>query len=257
MLVYIVSLKRAIDRRVPIEQHYKESGLEYKLFDAVDGLGEINLIPTKLQNLLLIHYRNRLIPYHTKRINQCHGHPPSYGTLGASLSHMEIWQKLLLDDDHQMYLIVEDDCYVYNFDKLKDMISKLPSADSFDIAILHKPCWPNYIDPPKEIDSEYFRETSRMSFDCCIYILTKRGAGKLIYNLNFGVSKGPDDNISEWCSNETKKRILIAKEPFLYQHPTFNSITHRSDEPHSDPRYDKEFSSPNYRSIDDFYQRYF
>lgn len=106
--IYIVNLKRRKDRRENMERQLKLSGIDsYEFFEAVDGK-ELNAS----SELFSLFERN---DFNYKK-----------GVIGAALSHIHLWNKLINDTENEFYIILEDDIvFCDNFKKYLGDVCKL------------------------------------------------------------------------------------------------------------------------------------
>lgn len=107
MKIIVVSLARSADRRKNIIAHLNERGVDYEIFDAIEGA----LLP---QEEIEKYCDMEAIEKNAKWLNR--------GTIGACLSHYFIF-KSIVDRNLPSACIIEDDIIVdKNFDKLLDKI---------------------------------------------------------------------------------------------------------------------------------------
>jgi glycosyl transferase, family 25 len=85
--VFVISLSRAVDRRLAIRNHLCEVGVQYELIDAVDGKS------ISQQNLVHLVAPGRTM------------HP---GAVGCYLSHLQVYERMR-EENTQVALILEDD----------------------------------------------------------------------------------------------------------------------------------------------------
>jgi len=91
--IKVVNLKRRPDRREESVVKFTAAGFqasEYAFVDAVDGA---KIVPTP----------------QLKRLFQGNDFGSRRGVIGCALSHYILWKELLLDSDHEFYLVMEDD----------------------------------------------------------------------------------------------------------------------------------------------------
>ena len=92
--IFIVNLKRAVDRKKQIQQICKEYNLNVEFIEAVDGS-------------LLNKEEIECVYSETKTIEKI-GRSLSKGEIGCALSHLAIYQKMLKENIKQA-IIFEDD----------------------------------------------------------------------------------------------------------------------------------------------------
>lgn len=91
--VYVISLARAKERRARLASEFERVGLDYTIFDGIDG----ELSSKELLDNFDIHAWSRNM-----------GGPLSLGHLGCYMSHVQLWGRVATRDD-AIALICEDD----------------------------------------------------------------------------------------------------------------------------------------------------
>jgi GR25 family glycosyltransferase involved in LPS biosynthesis len=92
---FVINLESRPDRKQAMEKQLASVGLEgVEFFKAVDGS---QLEPS-----------DRL-----RRLFYLNDFESRSSTIGAALSHLSLWQQLILDPDHDFYLIMEDDVQLH------------------------------------------------------------------------------------------------------------------------------------------------
>ncbi|CRK88475.1 CLUMA_CG002249, isoform A [Clunio marinus] len=95
--IYMINLKRRSERRVKMEQSFKELGIDYTYLEAVDG--------KTLTDEVLIQKGINLLPEYA---DPYHKRPMTMGEIGCFLSHHTIWQKMI-EKGQEEVLVLEDD----------------------------------------------------------------------------------------------------------------------------------------------------
>lgn len=133
----IVNLKRSVDRRDYVTKQMQNAGVtNYKFIEAVDGL--TLELTEDLQKLF------KGNDFGSKK-----------GAIGCTLSHMNIYKKLLLDRDNDYYIVFEDDVYLpSNF--LNNVSSMLKKAADYDLIFL------GYIIWDEKLKKEYNPSSKKM-----------------------------------------------------------------------------------------------
>lgn len=138
--IYVINLPRRQDRRERIEATLEEMGVDFRIFDAVDGTTIDEEYLKKLGIKSLPDYKD---PYS--------GRPMNYGEIGCFLSHYFIWKDVktpqtlfisiyfkfktknikndfkVIEKKHKQVLVFEDDArFVLNFKNiLSDLFQKV------------------------------------------------------------------------------------------------------------------------------------
>ena len=93
--IFIINLKRDVDRKIRMEEQLKKHDLQnYTFFEAIDG-----------QNEDLSKYDFKVIP---EWYDPTHKKIMTKGEIGCALSHYKIWEKIAVGDFENV-LILEDD----------------------------------------------------------------------------------------------------------------------------------------------------
>lgn len=93
MKIFVINLKRSVERRALVESQLQERALEYSIFEAIDGHSLSDSDVTRLCDANAVHQYSKFL---TK------------GLIGASLSHYGVQQKIL-EEDLDKALVLEDD----------------------------------------------------------------------------------------------------------------------------------------------------
>ena len=118
--IWVVNLKKSIDRRKYITKHLDELGLDFQLIEAVNGH---NLTGKKLS--ALYNAQDAL-----RRIRR----EMSPGEIGCSLSHLKIYQKMI-DEDVEEVIVLEDDAEI-NRDFLEILQRKIDFPPDRELLLL-------------------------------------------------------------------------------------------------------------------------
>lgn len=159
--IYIINLKREHKRKKNIIQKLKSIGIyNYYFIDAIDG-NNIEDINFKVMD-------NWLDPVE-KRVINC-------GEIGCFLSHHKVWCKIV-DDEIERAIILEDD-NVFNtgFNETMEYILNIDSNlyDLFYISRIKNNA------EKREYNINGFISVPTYSYNCNAYMLTLRGAKKLV-----------------------------------------------------------------------------
>lgn len=121
----IINLARRRNRMIQFSNHYFLP-IQYEIFDAIDGK---NLDARKLHKDGIIgdYGLQSIINIASGKSKKFHHELCTIGAVGCSLSHIQIWQKIV-SENIQKCLIFEDDAWVINADMdiIDANINKLP-----------------------------------------------------------------------------------------------------------------------------------
>ncbi|MBA0165890.1 MULTISPECIES: glycosyltransferase family 25 protein [Pectobacterium] len=163
MKAFVVNLERDKIKRNKVESECRKAGLDYEIFNAVDGrvLGK-NEIDAKVHHVS--------IKYLSK------------GEIGCSLSHQKIYKKIL-DDNIDYALILEDDVEISNsIGNFLDLFSKSDKKNQGDVFLLY-PSGVKIINKKIKISKDFVFYEAYNSSCTHGYIISKKGAKKLA-NIN-------------------------------------------------------------------------
>ena len=122
---YVVNLDRSKERYQKIKPLIDYLNFPYKRFSAVDG------------SALSDEEFNKLVDF--KTYNNLMGHLPKKGTIGCSLSHINIWKEFL-KSDYSYALVIEDDVQFAPSDlqqAVKNVLSHKKIWDVCSFELLH------------------------------------------------------------------------------------------------------------------------
>jgi GR25 family glycosyltransferase involved in LPS biosynthesis/glycosyltransferase involved in cell wall biosynthesis len=128
----VVNLKRRSDRWDNFINRYKNLGINFERFDAVDG--KDLKMTDELKKIFEIDPN-----YKPKRHNITHGYRA--GVLGCAMSHINLWKELAEDnscDDNTCYLIIEDDVDIQNnfMNEWNKIYSEIKDDKEWDLIFL-------------------------------------------------------------------------------------------------------------------------
>ena len=190
-----------------------EIGLDVEIYNGVYGK-DIKIYNTDKDNLKILYHNNRSILYDTtKRIN---GEIMGLGELGCAWSQINIYNKLLYDNEYDQYLILEDDAFLLkNINELRELLLNLPNY--FDLCNIGYSDW-NPFERSSKIN-DYFYNINKNYFNrCTSYILSKTGAQKILsYNNRVEIMenyriKYSDENV---ISSPTNNCITLPADDLL------------------------------------------
>ena len=96
--VFVISLRRAADRRADISARLQKAGFQYEIADATDGAAESRAAIESKEGIKI-----------DDRLYQlCRGRALSPGEIGCYLSHYKLWQRIAAEKP-QCALVLEDD----------------------------------------------------------------------------------------------------------------------------------------------------
>lgn len=179
--IFIISLKRAQERRANMIKKMKEINQNYIIFDAVDGKNMNN-----------------------NQKNMCNKFEKlSDGEKGCFLSHYLLWKKIL-ESGYETVIIFEDDAEIINIEDFKNIQQFLiPDYDAIFLGF----CYEQYNKKVKELKKYSIYKTNKVLCTHA-YILTKNGIKKMLdYLDNQKTWNYPVDHVVNKIDNFNKYLI--------------------------------------------------
>ncbi len=195
--VFCVNLKRRNDRKEIMTKLFEEHGLPYRFFEAVDGS---SVIPTP--DICNLFYGNDF----NSRV----------GEIGCALSHKEIWEQIVQQNEYESFLVFEDDIEFHHEAKkyLKEIENILEHLE-YDLCYISYHTWESKRQehfPGLEINSEgHIRYQNDLSIKLKLlnkdhyvggtfaYYISKQGAKKLLNYIDLNGIKHGIDFVMKIC----------------------------------------------------------
>jgi glycosyl transferase family 25 len=121
MIIKVLSLKKAIDRRKFIENQLNELGLTYEFADAVDP-------KTCSKDILEI--------FSSSKYQSIYNKFPNFGDIGPSLSHYLLRKDFSKNENHNIFMILEDDAKILCTKEELFSTIKIFENSKFDVLLL-------------------------------------------------------------------------------------------------------------------------
>ena len=165
--IYMINLKRRVERRLKMETTLKELGLDFTHLEAVDGKLLTDEVLIQKGITLLPEYAD---PYHKRSMTM--------GEVGCFLSHYAIWQKMVeLNQDE--VLVLEDDIRFEPFftDRAEQLMEEARMIGGWDLIYFGR----KRLQENEEFlpNSENFVKVS-YTYWTLGYVITLEGAKKLL-----------------------------------------------------------------------------
>ncbi len=167
--VFVISLKRSVDRRAMLTKQMKHLDIKFNFFEAVDGrsLNDIDL---------------RVVDFPLAK-NFC-GHDLSMAEVGCALSHIRLYE-MIVAKKIERCIILEDDIHLHMH--FKSIVESIIQSNQADIVFLHHgkaKYWPLLKSLPEGYRLALYMTPSKKSKRAIIsaagYMLTLAGAKKLL-----------------------------------------------------------------------------
>ena len=181
-------------RRQQVKQEFGSHYININIFPAVVGK-EIKISDTSVDHLKVLDYRGSTILYDSsKRINK---KIMSKGELGCSMSHIGLYSQLIKDDDNEAYFIFEDDAiFAIPFNLFTEYMNDLPPFDSFDVCTFAIDIMWYKLEFTEKINPHYTHIKKQYFNAAYSYIVTKRGASRLLDYCHYQPNIPADDLLS-------------------------------------------------------------
>jgi GR25 family glycosyltransferase involved in LPS biosynthesis/tetratricopeptide (TPR) repeat protein len=178
-IINIINLNRRQDRKEKMIHQMNQANItNYEFFDAIDGKNtEPSMFIKKLFEKNNINYRK--------------------GEIGCALSHYKLWHKLINDDEHNYYVVLEDDVsIVNNFNSVLQKSIDIVSKNTIEYALIGG-CHIHDKYTDIDIDNIKFNKIREAGWNCTYgYIISKSACYKLVKNIQTNGIKMAIDHTS-------------------------------------------------------------
>ncbi|WDE99161.1 glycosyltransferase family 25 protein [Lentisphaera profundi] len=164
---YVLSMEKEIERRASLVCSLKDLGVDYELFDAVDGkqIGEDH------PEYHLVNDSSRPDLY--KRILNA-------GEKGCFISHYRLWKKLIDSDDEWMCVLESDAQPMSSFKQVLKSLSESGQNTEY-VMLNYSKCWPSHFGRHELVDNyNLVRFANKRTYFTSAYLLRRSGAQKLL-----------------------------------------------------------------------------
>lgn len=219
----VISLPHEYERRIHIKKEMEKCDIsDYTIINGVNGndIQEITIIPPYISKIV---YNNQTRTYDSRlRLN---GNGLKKGEMGASWSHLNIYEMLLEDNQCDSYLVFEDDAeLLVSVEELKKHLYELKNI-SFDICHICESEWYNF-NKIYKISDNYWIPERRYFNRLTAYIVTKTGAQKLL-NFAYPCIGLPCDDLLSNLYIYSNDFTVIVPSTFLFKDKGFESSTQK------------------------------
>jgi GR25 family glycosyltransferase involved in LPS biosynthesis len=156
--IYVINLLKDKERMKMVSQELNKFSIKFKRFDAVYGK---HLSAEEINDKVSFIGRNFL----------CH-----HSMVGCYLSHVNLWKKLIQDENKDFYLVLEDDFVIKDYDSLSKLYKayneKRIDKDYLSLFVMHSDIKTSKIE---ELDGVKICK-KLFPFTTVGYFITKKGA---------------------------------------------------------------------------------
>ena len=205
--IHIINLKKSTDRWNNVNQLMKKYNIKVNRFEAIYGK-ELDYNYIKDNTSIACNYL------------LC-----NYGIIGCALSHINLWQQLINDNNNDNYIIIEDDFLDIDIKNL-DNLTKYITKNNLDFDMIRLICISSFLCKSLNNDkifitNDLYLKKSIFSLSACGYIISKNGAIKLIneikkhkinYHIDFSISAYNILNKNMKIYNTNKNLITLNNE---------------------------------------------
>lgn len=210
MKVIGISLPQYKNRRKSIYEELLKLNLDNCfIMDGVCGtdIKETNIVRTHHGVIKKLSYGDKVKRYDSRlRLN---GTGLKKGEMGCAWSHLYIYEMLVNDDEHDSYLVLEDDAILdVSIEEFNTFLKELPEIKSFDLCHIFFSEWYPFRNLT-QVNKYYWIPEKRFFNRTGAYIVTKSGAQKLL-NASYPCMGLPsDDLISNTYIMSDNFRVII------------------------------------------------
>ena len=220
--IIILTLENILERKDNIQllvSIFKQVGLEIEIYYGINGK-DIKIYDTEVENIKLLYYKFKTYYYNNKiRFNNI---PMKKGEFGCAWSHLEIYNKLINDNNFDNYLILEDDA-ILNTDLKYLMDHLLNIPENYDICHLGESTFFPFQRNNISINNLFYSTQKIPLNNCTSYIISKKGASKILnYTKNY--INIPSDDLISIIHIENNDFRLYVPIIFLFKQKGENSI---------------------------------
>ena len=179
--IYVINLKKSIDRLENVNKVMSKYNLKFNRFDAIYGKELSQEEVNKNANILC-------------RTLLCNN-----GMIGCAMSHIQLWNNLLKDKNNDSYLILEDDIQDINIEEINNLI-KFIKETKFEYDYISLNCISilcENLNKGIKVSDTLYLTNKIYPFGMGAYIINESGAKKLVdminkykitYHIDFSVS---------------------------------------------------------------------
>lgn len=212
LCVAIINVKRSTKRREKMVEKISKLKMNTFFFNAYDG-AELIIHKTHDPFLHIIeHKKNYFLLDYTRHFDHSMRGNLSVGMVGASLSHIMLYNSLQSFNCDGLLILEDDATLSQEPSVIRKYLANLP--EGFDMAFLNSESkwWP--IERVGKVN-DFYSNIKRKHFNASVsYAISVRGAGKLLAYIRNDVTRPPDD----LCSNAYFINVytVIASNEFLF-----------------------------------------
>ena len=218
--VIILTLENQMERKNNIQlllSIFKQLGLEIEIYYGING-NDIKIYDTEVEEIKLLYYKFQTYYYNKKiRLNNI---PMKKGEFGCAWSHLNIYNKLLNDNEYDNYLILEDDAILNtNLEYLMEHLLNLP--ENYDVCHIGESNFFPFQKHEKPINNFYYNINKIFFNTSSSLIISKKGASKIL-NFNKNNINIPSDDLISLIHYLSTDFNLHVPEKFIFKQDSSN-----------------------------------
>ena len=220
--VVVLHLSKFPERLAKLKEvldEFKKINIEFEIFNGVIGTN-IEIMNTENRYIKLLKYNNDYCHYDTRaRINRKFMKP---GELGCAWSHLNIYKKLVQDNEYDNYLVIEDDVVLLkSIEYIKEILENIPS--DYDFCNTNISLWYPF-KKVKQVNKYFYKVEKNYFSGMTSYLISKSGAQKLLNFTRNNINIPSDDLVCTLYRISNNFNFYIPEEPIIYERPNTVSV---------------------------------
>lgn len=194
-------------------------GITHEIFYGIYGKN-IKIYDSETSNIKLL-YNNFETYYHDKNVQSYR--TMEKGNFGCAWSHLNIYKKLLNDQEYDKYLIFEDDAHLCStLSELYNVLQNIP--EDFDLCHIAQSDAYKFIIKDK-INESFYNIVQQFFNRLTAYIISKKGAQKIVNYSNNFINVPSDYLISSIYLNTKGFNLYVPEKHLFYVPNEIESVT--------------------------------
>lgn len=223
--VVVLHLSKFPERLIKLKEvldEFTKINIEFEIFNGVIGTS-IEIMNTENRYIKLLKYNNDYRNYETReRINRKFMKP---GELGCAWSHLNIYKKLVDDNEYDNYLVIEDDVVLLkSIEYIKEILENIPP--DYDFCNTNISLWYPF-KKTKQVNKYFYKVQINYFSGMTSYLVSKSGARKLLNFAGNNINIPSDDLVCTLFRISNNFHFYIPEEPIIYERPNTVSVINK------------------------------
>jgi glycosyl transferase family 25 len=222
VVLHLSKFPERLEKLKEVLKEFTKINIEFEIFNGVIG-SNIEIMNTENRYIKLLKYNNDFRYYDTRaRINRKFMKP---GELGCAWSHLNIYKKLINDNEYDNYLVIEDDVVLLkSIEYIKEILENIPP--DYDFCNTNISLW--YPFKKTEQVNKYFYKIQINYFSgMTSYLVSKSGAQKLLNLAGNNIDIPSDDLVCTLFRISNNFHFYVPEEPIIYERPNTISVINK------------------------------